>query len=91
MQPHTLPDITGDGAAHAIGAAGTRARWIAIGATGGALRVGDANVASNRGASVANGATAFLPPDPDITATYDLGNVYVYVPISSTASFTYGD
>lgn len=91
MAPHTIQDIVGDGAVHAIAPAGTRARWVQIYAVGGQIRVGDAaNVGAGRGAAVASGGSFPFPESPDLASTYDLSLIAVYVPISSTATICYG-
>lgn len=90
MQIHSIADIVGDSATHALAAAGTPARWITIGALGGAIRLGDSNAAVARGANIAQNGSFTLPADPDITARYDLSLVYVFVPSGATASISYG-
>lgn len=91
MAPHTIQDIVGDGAAHALATAGVQARTVIIAAVSGSIRVGDGNVAANRGVAVAAGTVPLvIQADPaDKTALLDLSLVSVYVPLSSTATITY--
>lgn len=91
MVAYTIADIVGDNAAHVIGTPLTRARWIAITAVGGNLRLGDVNVGAARGVQVAANLPTIIESDgADMTACLDLGNTYVYVPIGTTATITYG-
>ncbi len=81
----TLADITGDGAAHAITSVSTNARWVlfisppANSAT--AIRVGDVNISSTRGAPMAAGGTLFYPSmaTGDRAYAYDLATIYYLV------------
>jgi hypothetical protein len=74
--PVTLPDISGDGAVHAVASSG-EALTITFyappgnsttncGATAvsGCVRIGDANISASRGTILLPGATAYLGPLP---------------------------
>src|SRR6476620_11680954 len=59
----TLADITGDGSTHALSTFGT-ARWVQIIAPSGnsaAVRIGDSNASSSRGAPIAAGGGILMP------------------------------
>lgn len=90
MQVNSLPDIVGDNTAHVIGQVGVTARWVTIGAIGGALRFGDGNVGAARGVNIAQNTAKTIEAESDITAVLDLSLLYVYVPTGSTATISYG-
>ena len=91
MTVQTLADITGDNAKHQISTNGILARWVILGAVGGAVRFGDTNVSSSRGASIPSGATVLLPClTADAWSGYNLSQMYAYVPNSATLTITYG-
>jgi hypothetical protein len=73
--PHTIADIAGDGAVHAIDPTGTLAQFLQIqahphnststcGATAasGCPRIGDASISTTRGSFLLPGSGMFLPP-----------------------------
>lgn len=91
MTVQTLADIAGDNAVHALTTNAILARWVILGAVGGAIRFGDTNVASGRGASIPSGATVTLPPETaDGWAGYRLDSIKAYIPNSATLTISYG-
>ncbi len=82
----TLPEITGDAAAHQIAASGS-ARWIqfiAPAGNGAVVRIGDSLTSATRGLPMAAGGGLMLPPLPVDTRNsnqavlYKLSAIYYY-------------
>ena len=77
---HSLATITGDGATHALSASAVKASWVQIQApstNSAAVRVGDSNTSSTRGATVAAGGFQFAPSHGNANM-YDLNTIYYY-------------
>ena len=95
IAPQTLPDITGDGAAHAISATAQQARWVSIyfwSTNSGTGRVGGASISSSQGTPVAAGWSFFWPSVSSGgggTTTYNLQNLYYIVQSGDKASIQY--
>jgi len=91
MALQTKADITPNGTATALGAAGTMAIWVKLTATGTSCRVGDSNVSATRGVKLQNLVTTDLPRLDAYQGHYDLGQIYVFAASGSDAvSVTYG-
>lgn len=101
MALRTLADVTGDGAAHPLAAAGdTRtASWIQF-IIGGdnknpsatPTRIGDSNISATQGAPIPFGGSQFLPwRDPRLHQPYKLSQVYYLAPVGVTVSTLYDD
>jgi hypothetical protein len=91
MTPQTIADITPNGSATAIGAAGIKATWIIFVASGTTIRVGDSNVGAARGSNIPTGVPVLWPRCDFNQGRYDLGSVYVYGGSGSDkVSITYG-
>ncbi len=83
MTLQSVSDIAGANAKVALGSGA--ARVIFITPTGGNARLGDTNVGSARGALLKQDVTVTLPEDvADRTASYDLAQVFAYVPSGTT-------
>jgi hypothetical protein len=94
MQVYTLPDITPNGSATPLAAAGStlQAIWINATASGTSIRFGDANVGSNRGQALPTGVPSVVAVrcDPE-QRPYLLSECYVYGGSGSDkVSITYG-
>ena len=83
MQPETLPDITGDGAAHPLSATSQKAKWvqivaITVASTSAPIRVGGTATSGSQGAPLfVQGASQFFPQDTaDIASRYDLNTMF---------------
>lgn len=90
----TIADISGDGAAHAIGTGG--AQWIQFIAPSGnssVVRVGDSSITTSRGVPVAAGGGMFMPTIPpksdSIDRSYDLSTIYYLVQSGDKLSIVY--
>ncbi len=91
MQIYTLPDITGDNAAHQLSATSIGALAIYIAAVGGACRFGDSNVSATRGVNVPQNDHAIdISAIGEIPLSINLSKCYVYVPSGATATISYG-
>lgn len=86
-----IADIAGDNAAHALGTAGQRARWIKVTASGGTARLGNSAVAAAVGVLCPQNVPVTLESNgADPTDSYDLAGIEAYVPSGTTLTVTYG-
>lgn len=92
MTIRTSADITGAGAKVQLSSvAGTLARRIWLCSTGGKSRFGDTNVSATQGVELPTDIQCtFSASDGDGTDTIDLEQAYVYVPMSSTVTVSWG-
>jgi len=88
MKIFSLPDITGDGAAHPVSATHQQCRWFQIQVTA-AARVGDSNISAARGAVLDVAGAQFAPPISQALPGYDLNDVYLLLEAGGTASVLY--
>lgn len=94
----TIADISGDGSAHAIATSGS-ATWIqfvAPSANSAAVRIGDANITTSRGISIAAGGGMFLPAvtrgpfdNQNSDTKYSLPATYYLIQSGDKLSITY--
>ena len=95
MIVYSLADITGDGSAHSLVAAGVpnQAAWVQIGALSTNLssgRWGDANIGANRGMPLGAGYQQLIPTHPsDQTQVYSLNQIYYYLASGDKLSVVY--
>lgn len=94
MTIQTQADIAGAGAKVAIGAAGQYARRLFLCATGGAARFGDTNVTATRGVELPQDEPVTISAsDGDIADRITLGpqgNAWVFAPLSTTVTVSWG-
>lgn len=89
----TVADITGDGAAHALKANYTAARWVQIvapAANTAAVRFGDSNTSASRGIPIAAGGSMYLG-ESQKSSPYDLATLYYYAANNDKLTLTYGN
>lgn len=92
---HTLADITGDGAAHALSATSPfYAKWVQIvtpNSNSASIRIGGVNTSSSRGLPIPSGwAGMLLPPVAEISEFYDLSQIYYYAAANDKLYVLYG-
>lgn len=97
MTIHTLADIVGDGATHALAPAGStlNARRIFLCATGSGTptpaRFGDANTAAGQGVELPiNAVVVISASDADISDKLPLPQQFVFVPNGTTVTVSFG-
>jgi hypothetical protein len=91
MQLSTLPDVTGAGATAALSTGPEQARLITLTAVGGTARFGDSATSATRGAELPAGVpVTFRASSSDRIDTFQLNQLYAYVPNSTTLTITYG-
>ena len=86
-------DITGDGAAHALQATKTTARWVVVIAATtntAAVRLGGSTVSVSQGAVVAAGGGFMYPPMPNLNTQYDLSTLYYYAAVGDKLTLVWG-
>jgi hypothetical protein len=89
--PTTLPDITGDGAVHAIASTGS-ARWIifaALSTNSSVIRLGDSNITTSRGVPVPPGQS-FSVFESTSTFRHSLAGWDYLIQSGDKLSITYG-
>ena len=90
----TIADITGDASAHKVSATSLGATWIQFdcpsGNSGTAIRIGDSNVSSSRGALCAAGKTVIFPVVNRPPYRYDLSTIYYLAANNDKLTVTYG-
>ncbi len=102
---HTLADITGDAATHAVFSTGGTARWVSIvtcgstncaSANASPVRIGDSNTSATRGQPIAPGGSFFLPVLASDTREgqtmhlYNLSSIYYYAATGDKISVAWG-
>ncbi len=92
MVIQTAADIVGANAKVAVGNSGTRARRLFLTPHGSsAARFGDTNVAAARGVELpADIMSVISASDADVTDSFDLSTVYLYVPSGTTVTVAWG-
>lgn len=81
MLPYSLPDITGDGATHALDVPSVvRAKWVQVLAdsgNSGVVRIGGPDVTDSVGLPLEKGKSIFYPQDhADQTSFYPLSSLH---------------
>lgn len=71
-------DITPNGTATALGAAGTLCTWFAVTASGTSIRIGNSAVDSTHGLAIPTGTTWTAPRVSFDQGRYDLSQWFVY-------------
>lgn len=90
MQIYTIADITPNSVATPLSATTKLAVWVQLSATGAAIRYGDSNVGSARGAKIPTGTVVTLPRCDFNQGGYDLTKIYVYGTGADAVSISYG-
>lgn len=90
MTVQTLPDITSTGSAQQVTTSGMEAKWIAFGASGGSVRIGDSSVGSARGVQIASGGVLVLPLHPEHGERYRPSQIWAYLGSGATLTISYG-
>lgn len=91
MQLSTLPDIVGSGATVQLSSGTQQARQLTVCAIGGAARIGDASTAVAQGVECPEGVpVTFRSSSADRIDTFQLNQIYAYVPNSTTLTISYG-
>lgn len=86
-------DITGTGAAVALQASSTRARWVQIVCLTGnsaVVRVGDSSVTASRGIAVAAGSGFMFPIQQSTNQYYDVSTLYAYIGSNDKVTIIWG-
>jgi hypothetical protein len=101
MTPETLPDYTGDGAAHTIAALATaadptrypattnwRRRWFQISFVSGTGvgRLGGAEITATRGIPLGTSGYYQAPPIAGLSEFYSLDSTYILIPATMVVS-----
>lgn len=90
LNPGTVPDITGTGAAVQVCATCNGATWIqltTLSTNTSVIRWGDSNVSASRGAAIAPGGGQLVPVT---VVPYALSKLYVYIANGDKLTVTYG-
>lgn len=90
---HSLPDITGNAAAHPLSTDDKQAKWIqflADSANSANTRIGGPEVSISEGLVLAPGASMMLPPIAELMEFYVFNQTYYYLANGDKLYVLYG-